>query len=86
MPNPSNWPARYGAALLAIGCGMVLVLILVLLAIGYFIRALGTVLVNLATFAQSKLMAFISWADRKFFPPGTAAAGSGSNEPETNSS
>lgn len=70
--------------MVAAGCGLVLVLILTLLGIGYIIRTIGTGLVNLATIAQTQLMIFLHWADKKFFPPGTAAVATGPHEPEIN--
>lgn len=58
-----NWLLAFLVAAL---CGtIILLLIIFILTPGYLLRALGTILVNLADQGQRKIMRLVSWTDRK---------------------
>lgn len=63
-PSPS-WITQAGAWLLAVICGAVLIPVLAVLAVGCAVRAVGTLVANLARVLQALVFRLLTWADAK---------------------
>lgn len=68
MNQGPSWIVRIGVILLAMFCGVLLLLAVLFLALGYLVRALGSWTVNASDWFQRRMLIFMGWADRKLYP------------------